>query len=1018
VSAGGRPRPDAGVRLFGGLARWIVRHPVYPIVGWVVLLAVALPFLSHLNSVTTNSAENPPSSAPSVLAQHQFDRLFPNDTGGSSSTVLLYGPNLTDRHAQDAVENVTAKLVGDPSLEDVRSVATVYTAYAAYLVGEVELASGAIRGALPLVNGTSALLWGVPSSFLADWETLVASNTTEPAWHWNYPAYREAEADLTNLTAQEVLSDFYAGNGSSLAGFNGSADCANQTIPDGALACADSTTRANLAASLPFLGLPSPERTLASIALARMGIENFTNWTVVRAVGVAVVPGLSGLPAGWVGSVWAAFPDASPSTAQTVAYASAAVNASTLASEPLPVPKAIVHEFVNAAETASLVVVSFSVADDYTNSAGVQPVYRDLDRIAADTASALSASDPSGSIVYYQTGPAPLDRLTQDAVNASLALVLPLTVGLLLGISMLYFRSPLTPLVTFAGLGVALVLGIGGTVLVGTLISHVDTTSLTLEEVFVLGVGTDYSIFLVARYREELVAGRSSDEAIVASLSWAGQSVATSGSTAIIVTLALAFSGIALLSQWGMVLSLAILITMLLSLTLVPAALKLLGPRIFWPMTGERFRRRAAAVNGRARRGDTYFYRAARLTQRRPGSVVAAVLLVSAPLVAVALTVPVSYDFYAQLPSQQPATDGLANLSQQFGPGFAVPSFALVTFAAPLVTNNVSNATEFVDLQILTSTANNTSGIESVTSPVGPYGASMEAWLTLASAPPANRSNLLGVLASYVGTDGRTVLLTFQTTDAGLSSGAVAAVQSVAGSFDGFQSGHPEVAGVVFGGGAPVIRDLADETTFATEVMIVAVTIGLVCVLLAVLRSWIIALMAVGTIGLSIGWAWAVTDLLFQDLLGFPLFFYVRTILVVLVLGLGIDYNIFLLTRVREERVRGRASGPAAAEALGRTGGIITAAAVILACAFGALVVGEFTLIRAIGFAVATAVLLDAMVVRTYLVPAALQLLGDRAWNLTGRRTPPGRGNVSLEGAPGTGPGVQASDPYPERKRA
>jgi len=171
--------------------------------------------------------------------------------------------------------------------------------------------------------------------------------------------------------------------------------------------------------------------------------------------------------------------------------------------------------------------------------------------------------------------------------------------------------------------------------------------------------------------------------------------------------------------------------------------------------------------------------------------------------------------------------------------------------------------------------------------------------------------------------------------------------------------------------------------------MIVAVTIGLVCVLLLVLRSWIIAVMAVATIGLSIGWAWAVTDLLFRDLLGFPLFFYVRTILVVLVLGLGIDYNIFLLTRVREERVRGRPAGAAVVEALGRTGGIITAAAVILACAFGALLVGEFTLIRAIGFAVATAVLLDAMVVRTYLVPAALQLLGDRAWNLTGRRTRP-----------------------------
>src|SRR5208282_4858190 len=223
-----------------------------------------------------------------------------------------------------------------------------------------------------------------------------------------------------------------------------------------------------------------------------------------------------------------------------------------------------------------------------------------------------------------------------------------------------------------------------------------------------------------------------------------------------------------------------------------------------------------------------------------------------------------------------------------------------------------------------------TSGIQSVTSPVGPDGAPLAQWLALGSAPPAVRTNLLGLLSGFVGIDGRTVLLTLQTNDTGLSEGAVDAVQSVEASFNTYQADQAGIQQIEFGGGAPVIHDLASETAFATEVMIVAVTIG---------------------------WAWAITYLLFQQLLGFPLFFYVRTILVVLVLGLGIDYNIFLLTRVREERVRGRSAGAAAAEALGRTGGIITAAAVILACAFGVLVVGEFTLIRAIGFAVATAVL-------------------------------------------------------------
>jgi putative drug exporter of the RND superfamily len=671
------------------------------------------------------------------------------------------------------------------------------------------------------------------------------------------------------------------------------------------------------------------------------------------------------------------------------AWANATVAATTLANEPLPVPAGILSQFVNAAGTASIVSVGFSVSDDATNASGSQPVYSDLNRIDALVPGVVRAHDTTLSIRYVQTGPAPLDLLTETSTNSSIALVLPLTVGLLLVIAMAYFRSPVTPLVTFAALGIALVLGLGGTVLIGSLIGHVDTTSITLEEVFVLGVGTDYSIFLTARYREELLQGKTSEDAVVGAVTWAGQSVATSGSTAIIAMIALAFSGVALLGQWGEVLSIAVLATVVLSLTMIPALLKLIGPRIFWPMTGDRFSRQAVRVRARLRAQDTYFYRAGKATARRPGVVVAAVLLISIPLVAVALTAPLSYDFYAQLPSGQPATNGLNELASHFGPGFAVPSYALVTFAAPLLVGNATNASEFTLLAGLTERANTTAGITTVRSPVGPYGAPLSTWLNLSTLPSATRENLIGTLSSYVGTDGRTVLIDLVPSDSGLSTGAVGAIGAVSSSFQGYTATHPGVTSVVYGGGAPTIRDLADQTRTATEFLIIAVTVGLIVVLLAVLRSWILALMAVATIGLSITWAWSVTYLAFDELLGFPLFFYVQTLLIMLVLGLGIDYNIFLLTRVREERLRGRPSGEAAVEAVARTGGIITAAAVILASAFAALLVGSFTLIRAIGFSVAVAVVLDAMVVRTYLVPATLKLLGDRVWTLVGRRRKP-----------------------------
>jgi uncharacterized membrane protein YdfJ with MMPL/SSD domain len=989
----GGGRSSRGAAAFSRLARKVVRRPWVPIALWVVAVVVALPFLTRLGGVTTNSTESLPSSAPSAIAEARLGELFPNSTGGSSTILLFYGPNVTGPGGQALVMRVTEVLATDRGLDDVGSVESVYTQYAGYLAGEVELAAGTVEAAQSgtpnltgALNQTANLLWGPPALFVENWQALVAANTSRPANQSNAPAYNETSAELGNSTeGLAILSAFYAGYNGSATGFNGSAGACAARYPNltAVAACADASARSNVGPLAPHLA--GTNQTLDAAALAGLGVGNATAAAAQRLVAGAVLSQESGLPSSWLLRVWAAFGGGPVTPSRASSYAQGLVNTTTLAAEPLAVPPALASLYVNDAGSASVVSVTFTVADDATNASGGTPVVHDLGEIDRDVRGILASYDANGQFGYYQTGPAPLDALTTQVVNSSLALVLPLTVGLLLGIAMLYFRSPIAPLVAFAGLGVALLLGLGGTVLLGTIVTHVDSSALVLEEVFVLGVGTDYSIFLVARYREELVRGRSSDEALVAAVTWAGQSIATSGSTAIIVTVALTFSGVALLAQWGMVLSLAILITMLVALTLLPACLRLLGPRVFWPITGRRFEAAARANNERAAQGTTYFYRAARLARSHPVWIVGVIVGVSLPLVAVALGVPISYDFYGQLPAGHPATSGLAELGEQFGPGFAVPSFALVTFANRLVTTNTTNATEFVDLAELGLLASSTEGIASVRSPVGPYGASLAEWLSLDSEPPGQRANLLAALAPYVGLDGRTVLFQLQTNATGLSYAAVSAVDRVESAFQGYAGAHPEITTLAFGGGAPVIGDLAGETEVATEVMLVAVTVGLVLVLLAVLRSWIIALMAVATIGLSISWAWALTDLVLQQILGVPIFFYVRTILIMLVLGLGIDYNIFLLTRVREERIRGQRADAAVFEAVGRTGGIITAAAVILACAFAALLAGEFTLIRAIGFSVAVAVVMDAMVVRTYLVPASLQLLHERAWSLSGR---------------------------------
>ncbi|MGA7923681.1 MAG: MMPL family transporter, partial [Thermoplasmata archaeon] len=667
---------------------------------------------------------------------------------------------------------------------------------------------------------------------------------------------------------------------------------------------------------------------------------------------------------------------------------------------PLPVPASIQAQFIAPADDATILIVAFSVGDGYVDAHGNMPVFSDVAAINAIAPRVMATADPAGSITYYQTGEAALDATENTVLSASLSLLLPLTFGVLLAITVVYFRAPLAPLVTFGGLGIALVLGLGTIVLIGKLVTHVDVTALELETVFVLGVGTDYSIFLVARYREELYRGMEHRQAVVTSVTWAGQSIATSGATATLATLALAFSGVALLSQWGIVLSASILLTLLIALTLVPAVLTLIGPRIFWPATGERFLRKVDQQHHRVQDERTYFYRTGRRTQRHPVAVTAIVLIASIPLVYVALNVPLAYDFYQQLPHGTSATDGLARLGDHFGPGFAFPMQVLVTFAAPLVVGNSTNASEFTDLATITQGMGALDHAASVASPVGSDEATLSTWLDFVHLPPATQEELRGTLHTFVGNDGRTVLCSVVASASGLSGTAVQLLQEIKSYLSGFAATHPDVTALAYGGGASVTNDLQQQTALATERMVLAVAIGLVVVLFVVLRSWIIPLLAVATIGLSIGWAWGTTGVVLGDLLGAPLFYFAPTILFILILGLGIDYNIFLLTRVREERLKGRSSSEAVVEAVGTTGGIITAAAIILASAFAVLATGSFLLLAVIGFTVATAIILDAMIVRTYLVPSVLQILGDRVWAPLRKRPTAATGPMDATGAP------------------
>jgi RND superfamily putative drug exporter len=185
---------------------------------------------------------------------------------------------------------------------------------------------------------------------------------------------------------------------------------------------------------------------------------------------------------------------------------------------------------------------------------------------------------------------------------------------------------------------------------------------------------------------------------------------------------------------------------------------------------------------------------------------------------------------------------------------------------------------------------------------------------------------------------------------------------------------------ILVGGASASTLDFANDTVNQFNTMRVLTVAAIFVVLLVVLGSYPLAITGILSIGLSITWAYAATLLFFNNVLQSGVLFIIPLILFLLLYGIGMDYNIFILTRIREEAQKGKETRQAVVDAVDRTGGIITALALILAGALGSLLLSSNRLLEGFGFAIALAVVLDAMVVRTYLVPAIMSVLGQRAW--------------------------------------
>jgi len=505
---------------------------------------------------------------------------------------------------------------------------------------------------------------------------------------------------------------------------------------------------------------------------------------------------------------------------------------------------------------------------------------------------------------------------------------------------------------SFSAMGLPIataLLGLGAGIGVITLASHViDMPSFASELALMigLGVGVDYALFIVTRFRENFRKnGGDVDEAVAAALNTSGRAVLFAGITVVIALLGMFALGVSLLSGAAVAASIGVVLVLGASLTLLPALLSLMGRRIGEVGSRSVLRRRPKPGSQSPR--PEFWMRWVQRVQRRPVLTAIAATTVMLALAAPALGLRLASSDAGNDPAGQTTRQAFDLLAKGFGPGFNGPLQLAVA---------LPRAHDTAALNELTDAVRSTPGISSV------------------ARPELNASGTAAALVAYPSTSPQSAQTSSLVTH--LRDSVLPSVQRSTGTR-------------VYVGGATAAQVDFSHVLATKLPLFIGVVVALAALLLLVVfRSLVIpvqaALMNLLSIGASLGIVQAVFERgwlagLFGSQAG-PIDSFIPVLTFAIVFGLSMDYEVFLVSRVHEEWQARRDPSAAVREGLAQTGRVITAAAAVMVAVFGAFAISGDRVLAMFGLAMASAVFLDAIVVRMLLLPAVLQLLGRTTW--------------------------------------
>jgi uncharacterized membrane protein YdfJ with MMPL/SSD domain len=987
--------------LFTKLARFIIRHNKAVFVFWLVALVLSIPAILQVQSVIVyNETAFNPKNSESSKAQDIVSNEFSIDQG-SSVIVVITATDVRGNDVRDFTLALNKTLHNDGRLSNINNITSIYDIYGQLLLGYTSVVHLQLYVTKNATTLASNIEFGIPSTYVSQWISLVNSGSgtvnqtllatyNRQAYNSSWPLVSAQTPPAYQTIALNYLTLFYKSW--------------NQTFTDpsytplqlfvGAFARAQNvTTGSPLLATqpsyynitLPFVSsLPLDSQTVSLfVSAARFfniyspgsggGCTNSNCWNdpnAIRAFTINTVAQTSmadSVQLIIIGEIYDLGASATGSDLSSLGLQ--ILRNYNILTYPVQPSRAVYSQFASAKNDTMLVIIDF-------RTTGPDPM-NSVPEIRHDVGIANIISNES--LVVYVTGEPAFNYDIQTQTVTDIERIDPITITLILVIVGVFFASLVAPLIPIAAIGLSIGIAFGLVYLVGAHVTSVHYLVLTLLPVSMLGAGSDYCIFLVSRYAEERRMGRGKKDAVERSVTWAGESIATSGATVVIAFGTLAFASFGLLRSVGIAVMLGISVALLVALTLVPAALSLFGDRIFWPRGLGLWRKKKAT-------GGSYYARAAQFTAKHSKLILLIALAISLPAASTVLSSQTSHDLIGQIPSSLESKTGYTTMSQGFGAGTVTPTYTIVQTPVMLVSGGWINITA---LKAISQAENSTSTIPGVSKVYGlthPSGSPIP-FASFSQLNSAQQQAMIRSMKPFLGSDGKSAMVWADLASEPYSDQAIATVARIRSNVNVLKSQVPLLAAsTMFVGGATAsVSDLAGSSGSDFFNLTALVLVGVFIVLLVALGSVFTPLRLIFTILLSISWAMAVTVYFFKTYFASELIWILPIMLLVIMVGLGLDYDIFLVTRIREYVAGGAKDEEAIETAVERTGGIITATGLVTAGAYGTMMLSQIPMLQQLGLAIFIVVLMDATLTRIYLVPSIMMMMKRLNWWAPGR---------------------------------